>query len=188
MKSNSYLKKIPKINQISQLAKKAGINVWLVGGFLRDIYFKLNKDLTDFDFCVEKNTEVFVKKVAKALGGKLIILDKKTSSFRVILKKDNKNYTYDFIAMRGENIEKDLSLRDFTINTLALNLDEPDNLLDCYQGLKDLKNKKIKALSERVIVDDPLRILRGFSFAAKFGFRIDIKTLRFFRRHKKKLE
>lgn len=188
MKSNSYLKKIPKINQISQLAKKAGINVWLVGGFLRDIYFKLNKDLTDFDFCVEKNTEVFVKKVAKALGGKLIILDKKTSSFRVILKKDNKNYTYDFIAMRGENIEKDLSLRDFTINTLALNLGEPNNLLDCYQGLKDLKNKKIKALSERVIVDDPLRILRGFSFAAKFGFRIDIKTLRFFRRHKKKLE
>lgn len=187
MKSNVCLKKIPKINKISRLAKKSGINLWLVGGVLRDAYLQLDKDLTDFDFCVEKDIEAYVQKAAKVIEGKLIVLDEKTSSFRIILNKNNKSYTYDFIAMRGEDIKKDLSLRDFTINTLALNVNKPSNLLDYCQGLKDLKKKKIKALSEKVIVDDPLRILRGFSFASKLGFKIDIKTLSFFRRHKKKL-
>lgn len=188
MNNNTYLKKIPQLNRISQLAKNNGINVWLVGGFLRDIHLQLNRGLTDFDFCVEKDIESFVQKVNKNIGGKLIVLDKKTSSFRIILVKNKKSYTYDFTPLRGKNIKKDLSLRDFTINTLAVNINIPDQVLDYYQGLKDLRKKKIKALSQKVIIDDPLRILRGFSFVARYKFKIDRQTLDSFYRHRKKIE
>ncbi|MFO8053425.1 MAG: HD domain-containing protein [Candidatus Omnitrophota bacterium] len=188
MKADTYLKKIPQINKISKLAKKLEIKVWLVGGFLRDSYLKVPKDLTDFDFCVEKKINPFVEEIAKSFEAKIIILDKKTSSFRIVLNKNKKKYSYDFILMRGKTIKKDLALRDFTINSLALDITKPKKILDYYQGISDLKNKKIKALAEKVIVDDPLRILRGFSFAANYGFRIEPQTSNFFSRHKKKLK
>ncbi len=188
MKIAAYLKKVPKLNRIAQVAKKEKVNIWLVGGFLRDIYLKKNKDLADFDFCVEKNIKSSVRKIAKTIGAKLVVLDKKGTTFRLILKKNKVSYTYDFTLMRGISIEEDLSLRDFTVNTLALNINKPKKILDCHQGLEDLKNKKIKALSEKVIIDDPLRILRGFSFASKYGFKIESKTLQFFCCHKEKLK
>lgn len=188
MKFDTYLKKIPQIDQISKLAKKLKIKVWLVGGFLRDNYIKAPKDLVDFDFCVEKDIDLFVDKLSKILKAKVIVLDKKSSSFRIVLNKDAKKYSYDFILMRGENIKKDLELRDFTINSLALDIINPKKILDYHKGINDLQNKRIKSLEEGVIVDDPLRILRGFSFAANYGFKIDPQTLRFFSRHKKKLK
>ncbi|MCF7869513.1 MAG: HD domain-containing protein [Candidatus Omnitrophica bacterium] len=188
MKFDTYLKKIPQIDQISKIAKKLKIKVWLVGGFLRDSYIKVSKDLVDFDFCVEKDINLFVEKVAKTFGAKVIVLDKKSSSFRIVLNKNIKKYSYDFILMRGKNIKKDLELRDFTINSLALDIIEPRKILDYHKGINDLKDKRIKSLAEGVIVDDPLRILRGFSFAANYEFKIDPQTLNFFSRYKKKLK
>jgi poly(A) polymerase len=188
MKFDTYLKKIPQIDQISKLAKKLKIKVWLVGGFLRDSYIKAPKDLVDFDFCVEKDIDLFVAKVAKIFGAKVIVLDKKSSSFRIILNKNIKKYSYDFILMRGKDIKKDLELRDFTINSLALDITEPRKILDYHNGINDLKNKQIKSLTEGVIVDDPLRILRGFSFVANYGFKINPQTLKFFSHHKEKLK
>jgi poly(A) polymerase len=188
MKANACLKKVPRINIISKLAKETKIKVWLVGGFLRDSYLKKPKDLIDFDFCVEKNINLFVKKIAKSFRKKVIVLDKKSSSFRIVVNRNKKNYSYDFILMRGEDIKQDLSQRDFTINTLALDIIEPKKVLDYYGGIKDLKNKKIKTLSGSVINDDPLRILRGFSFASRYGFNIEAQTLKFFYSYKEKLQ
>ncbi len=187
MKNNIFYKKIPYLEKIYLVSQKRKIDVWLVGGVLRDIYLKADKDLIDFDFCVEKNIRSFIVAVAKSIQAKVVVLDKKFPSFRLVISQNKKNYTYDFSAMRGKNIKEDLSLRDFTINTLAIKLDQPQEVLDYYQGAKDLKKKTIKALSEGVIVDDPLRILRGFSFSAQSGFRIEPKTLNFFCVHKGKI-
>jgi len=186
MKINSF-SKIPYIGEIQAFAKKRKINIWLVGGFLRDIHLKAKKDLIDFDFCVEKNTPAVVRAVNKTIQGKIILLEEGLPSFRIALNRNGNIYTYDFSGLRGSNIKEDLSLRDFTINTLALCLNKPVKVLDYYQGLKDLEKKKIKALSEAVLVDDPLRILRGFSFSAQYGFKIEAKTLRFFKKHKDKI-
>ncbi len=172
------LKKIPYLNVVSSIARKHNVDIWLVGGFLRDIYIKKAKELLDFDFCVEKNTLSVVKDFAKKISSKFIVLDKDQESLRVILKRNDKVYTYDFTRMRGKDFETDLALRDFSINTLAVNLREKKKkLIDKFGARTDLRLKIIRVIGEGVISDDPLRILRGFSFATNYRFSIEKKTL-----------
>jgi len=179
MDLSNFLKKIPHISLISHLARKHNLDIWLVGGFLRDIYLKKAKALLDFDFCVEKNTFPLVKDFAKKISSKFIVLDQEQQSLRVILKRKKKLYTYDFTLMRGKNLNQDLALRDFSINTLAVNLRQRKReLIDIFDAKKDLKQKVIRVINEKVIPDDPLRILRAFSFATNYGFRIENKTLK----------
>lgn len=187
MEATAALRRIPHIKEIQNLAQKKKIKIWLVGGFLRDSYLKASGELTDFDFCVEENIEKFLKELAKIIQGKMIILDKRLLSFRIISNRNKNMYTYDFSLMRGANINEDLLARDFTINTLAVRLDEPKKTLDFYGAKKDLLKKRIRTLSEAVLIDDPVRILRGFSFSAQYGFKIESKTLRYFCKHKAKI-
>jgi len=181
----SLLKNIPYLSVISRIARGRNLGVWLVGGVLRDAYLKLKKELVDFDFCVEKETLTVVKEFAKSISSKFITLDKSQESFRVVLKKRGKIYTYDFTAMRGETIKEDLALRDFAINTLAISLSaKKSELIDYFQARKDIRAKVIKVVKDEVIAQDPLRILRGFSFVANYGFRINAKTLKLMVKHK----
>ena len=77
------------------------------------------------------------------------------------------------------SIKLDLHRRDFTINTLALQLDGPHygELHDYWGGLFDLKNGVVRVLHSLSFIDDPTRILRAVRFEQRFGFRIDIRTL-----------
>lgn len=171
------LRRIPSLSIISSIAKKKNIKIWLVGGFLRDVYLNKQKPLTDFDFCVEKNTLIAASAFAKRISARMIVLDQQQESFRVILRQKNKIYTYDFTLMRGGSFLQDLSLRDFSINTLAFSLNETEGkLIDYFCGLADCNKKVIRFIKEEVLLQDPLRILRGFSFMANYGFRIDKKT------------
>jgi len=174
------LQKIPYLKQISLLAKKNNIQVWLVGGFLRDAFLETRKDLTDFDFCVEKNTLRFARSFRKCAAAKLITLDAKQKSYRVIVNKGKEIYTYDFTQCRGSNLREDLTLRDFTINTLALNLNDFPRVkvLDLLGARLDLAKRKIRVINEGVLRSDPLRILRAFSLAGIYGFSIEKRTLK----------
>ncbi|MCK5494655.1 MAG: CCA tRNA nucleotidyltransferase, partial [Candidatus Omnitrophica bacterium] len=179
------LKKIPYFPLISRIARKNNINIWLVGGFLRDIYLKKKKDLIDFDFCVERDTTFIVKEFAGTISSKYIILDKTQESLRVIFKRKGKIYTYDFTRIRGKTFSEDLSLRDFSINALGVNLnDKKIKLIDLFNTKKDLDQKVIRVIKEEVIPQDPLRILRGFAFSANYGFHIEAKTLRYMVKYK----
>ncbi len=182
---SASLKKIPHFSLISEIGQKRNIGLWLVGGYLRDSYLGLRKELVDFDFCVEKNTSAIAREFARKISAKFIILDKTAKSFRVVLKQGEKIYSYDFTRMRGKNLKEDLSLRDFSINTLALSLlERPAKLIDYFQGRLDLRKKLIRVVKDEVIPQDPLRILRGFSFVANYDFRIAARTLNLFSRHK----
>ena len=120
-----------------------------------------------------------------SLSSKIIILDRSQESFRVVLKKKGKIYTYDFTGMRGKNLKEDLALRDFTINTLTISLSEKKpKLIDYFQARKDIRGKVIKVIKEEAIPQDPLRILRGFSFVANYGFRINAKTIKLMVKYK----
>ena len=179
------LNKIPYFPLISRIARKNNINIWLVGGFLRDIYLKKEKDLIDFDFCVERDTTFIVKEFAGTISSKYIILDKPQESLRVIFKRKGKNFTYDFTRIRGKTFREDLSLRDFSINALGVNLnDKKIKLIDLFNTKKDLDQKVIRVIKEEVIPQDPLRILRGFAFSANYGFHIEAKTLRYMIKYK----
>ncbi|MCB2305875.1 CCA tRNA nucleotidyltransferase [Clostridium estertheticum] len=75
------------------------------------------------------------------------------------------------------NLEEDLARRDFTINALAFN--EEDGLIDCFDGIFDLKNKIIRAVGEpnKRFKEDALRMLRAIRFAASLDFEIEEKTM-----------
>jgi len=183
------LKKIPHLSLISRITRKHKVEIWLVGGFLRDVYLNRSKKLRDFDFCVEKDIFSIVKEFAKETSSKFIVLDEVQKSFRVILRKDNDFFTYDFAPMRGENFHQDLALRDFSINTLALNLrDKKPKLIDWFGARRDLDRGVIRVIKKEVIPQDPLRILRGFAFAANYNFRIESRTLKLLAKFKNLLK
>ncbi|MDD5584940.1 MAG: hypothetical protein PHV55_07795 [Candidatus Omnitrophica bacterium] len=205
MKLTNYLKKIPYYSLISKIARRRDIDVWLVGGFLRDVCLAREKDLfdtsttlsmkpqrsrnVDFDFCVEKDVLKVVKDFSSRTSSKFIVLDEEQGSYRVIIKKSGSVYTYDFTLMRGATIHEDLSLRDFSINTLALNLNERASaLIDYFGAQADLKKKLIRVVREEVLPQDPLRILRGFSFMVNYDFRIEAKTQALMTKYKKLLK
>ena len=180
------LKKIPYFTVVSRIARKRNVGIWLVGGFLRDIYLDPKKEPIDFDFCVEKNTSSIAREFAMQVSSKFIILDKIQKSFRVVLKRKSKIYTYDFIGMRGKSLPEDLALRDFTVNTLALSLSKGEvKLIDYFRARDDIKKRVIRVIKDEVIPHDPLRILRGFSLAANYNFRIEAKTLKLMVKHKR---
>ncbi|MFH1503775.1 MAG: HD domain-containing protein [Candidatus Omnitrophota bacterium] len=183
------LEKIPHLSLISEIAKKHNFNIWLVGGFLRDIYLNKSKEQPDFDFCVEKNAGLIAKEFAKKISSKVIVLDEGQQTLRVILKKNNKTYYYDFTLMRAQSLKQDLFLRDFTINSLALNIqDKNPQLIDYCGAKKDLDKGLIRLAKPEVIPHDPLRILRGFAFAVNYDFRIEDKTLKIMAKFKKLLK
>ena len=72
-------------------------------------------------------------------------------------------------------IETDLGRRDFTINAMAIEFPDGE-LLDPFGGRADLENKILRMVSERSFPEDPLRILRGIQFAARFGLSVEEKT------------
>jgi len=181
-------KKIPYLTLISKIAKEHQINVWLVGGFLRDSYIDPKKKKFDFDFCAEEKTLALVKAFSQKISAKFIILDKKQASYRVIVKKRNNVYTYDFTSMRGKTFKEDLSLRDFTINTLAIDLGDKNlKVIDYFKAGDDLRKKIIRVTTKDVLIDDPLRVLRGFTYLANYGFKLESKTLKLMTKHKKLL-
>ncbi len=160
------------------------VKLYLVGGILRDILLGREKENPDFDFCLKGNAIGFAKKLSKELKAGFVVLDKEHGACRLVKKTKDKIYTLDFTDFRGKNLEDDLLHRDFTINAMALDLEKVfskedlnDSLLDPYNGRLDLKHKLIKVVNKKSFAEDPLRILRSFSFSSLLGFKIDKPTL-----------
>ena len=82
---------------------------------------------------------------------------------------------FDVIYDHTLPVEKDLIRRDFTINAMAREIPSK-NIVDPYGGQNDIRNKLIRIVFPNAIVEDPLRILRGVQFAARFEFEIDPPT------------
>jgi len=178
----SFLKDYPQLDIIKNQAIKKKISVFLVGGFFRNSL--LGRSCTDFDFAVQKGALRFAKEFSKKIKGAFVLLDAKHACARVVKKQKGNTYTFDFADFRGDTIEKDLLGRDFTINTLCCKMNAlsdrtsiEDALLDMKKGLKDFKAKRIKMVSSKAFMEDPLRLLRAFSLEATIGFQIESKTL-----------
>ena len=152
---------------------------------MRDILLNREKENIDFDFCLKKNAIGFTGKLAKELKAGFVVLDKEHGACRLVKRINNKVCTLDFTDFRGRDLKEDLLHRDFTINSLAIGLEDlfinknpQDSLIDPYGGRQDLKSKIIRAFNKKAFDEDPLRILRAFSLSAILNFKIDKETLK----------
>jgi len=178
----SLINDYPAIKTVQVIARKRKVAVYLVGGFLRD--YLLGNPKKDFDFAVERDALKLAKTFAGKIKGAFVLLDEERGCARVAKKSKGVLETYDFADYRAKTLRGDLSHRDFTINTLAIDLsrltasmDVEDVLEDLKQGRKDINNKKIKMTSVKIFQEDPLRMLRAFSLKAQLDFKIDRETL-----------
>ncbi len=150
--------------------------VYLVGGAVRDAI--LGRESHDLDFVMAAEAGQTARKVANAINGAFYMLDEDRDTARVVYQLDNGlPYTLDFSVFRGPGLEADQVGRDFTINALAINLFEPDRLIDPLNGLGDLRAGLLRACAPSSFMDDPVRILRGVRLALALGFSILPETL-----------
>lgn len=170
-------------NIFSAVKKIAGHSnsIYLVGGYVRDTL--LGKATKDIDFVVSQSPEKTARKLAEILHAPCITLDEHYRIYRVI-HPVSKQY-FDFAQMQGKTIEEDLTRRDFTVNAITRNIigNRDDTLIDPFDGVKDLKKKIIRFISEKAIPDDPVRLIRAFRFASELSFTIEQKSLKFIRKH-----
>ena len=182
------------LTPIYNFAKAKKVKLYLVGGALRDLILDRANENPDFDFCLKSGALKFAAKLAKELRCAFIVLDEDHAACRLVKKINQKIYTFDFSDFRAATLEKDLLHRDFTINSMALGLgdvfghqDLSALIIDPYFGRADLKTKVIKVTGSGSFKEDPLRILRAFSFSCTLGFSIDKKTLSLAKKEKNKI-
>jgi poly(A) polymerase len=167
----SFDKLNPQILAQIQAVLPADTPAYLVGGAVRDLL--LNRATHDLDFVVPEKAILTGRNVANALRSGFYPLDSERDAGRVILTTEaNEHYFLDFSSFRGVDLENDLRNRDFTINAIALNLKEPETLIDPLGGARDLQNKLLRLCSPASFENDPLRILRAVRLATEFGLRI----------------
>jgi poly(A) polymerase len=144
--------------------------VFIVGGSVRD--FLLGRDTIDIDLVVEGDAKSIALKFARLTGFSFVVLDEDYQIYRVVPAEQK--YYFDFAVSR-EDIKHDLSLRDFTMNSIAVHVKSGD-LFDPLGGLEDLSRGIIRMVQKRNFEDDPLRLLRAYRMKAQFGFEIEEQT------------
>lgn len=163
------------------MAKERGIESYLVGGCIRDAIeteavaakgLAAKAGPFDFDFAIKANALDFARSIADQLEGHYVVLDPQFDIARVVL--DSGNYL-DFAGYKG-SMSEDLMRRDLTINALALDGSERDQVIDLVGGLEDLESNTIRAVSQEVLQDDPLRLLRVYRFAVAREALIESQT------------
>ena len=181
-------KQAPAATSLATAFKAAGFKLALVGGPVRDaILGRLGNDLDFTTNAHPKESEKILNKWADSVwdigaafgtvAGKKDEITVEITTYRSEnYQKDSRKPAVEF----GENIEGDLSRRDFTINAMALELttDEP-TFIDLFNGVGDLANKVIKTPGkpEDSFTDDPLRMMRAARFMSQLNFTIDESVL-----------
>lgn len=178
----------PIFKELSTLAKKTGVEAYVIGGYVRDIF--LGRPSKDLDILVIGQGIPFAEEVGKQLKCKVSVF--KNFGTAMLRYQD---LEIEFVGARKESyrsdsrkpivengtLEDDQLRRDFTINALAISLNEGSfgELLDPFGGLADLEQKLIRTPQNplETFSDDPLRMMRAIRFASQLNFGIDEEAL-----------
>ena len=166
------------------------IDVHVVGGTVRDRL--MGRDTyADVDLAVRGDAVALGRELADELGGSLAPLSVPRGMMRVVLApgdaSEAKNSSHGRIidlSGYGDEIESDLARRDFTINAMAVPLDEWNSddfgsrVIDLYGGRGDLFQKAIRALNPNIFEEDPGRLLRAIRLSGELRMRIEPDTVR----------
>ena len=174
---------------IGKIAEEVGVQVYVVGGYVRDIL--LGHEVNDIDIVVLGDGIAFAQRIAGALGKKKLVVYEKFGTAMLFAEP----MKIEFVGARKESyfrdtrkpsvtegtLLEDLSRRDFTINAMAVSLNRESwgFLVDPFDGQKDLREKKIRTPLDpaKTFDDDPLRIMRAIRLACQLGFSIDPETM-----------
>lgn len=142
---------------------------YLVGGAVRD--YLLNIKNKDYDLC----TNMPLNKLKEIIPNVTIMKENEHRNTCIIREKD---YDIEFTTFRGKDLKEDLSNRDFTMNSIAVDIN--GNIIDYFNGIESINKKTIKLTKENGegLTTDPLRILRAIRQASKYDFKIDDNTKR----------
>jgi poly(A) polymerase len=191
--------KHPVFSIISKLAGKSNLQVYAIGGFVRDIF--LSRSSKDIDIVVLGNGIDFAEQVATALKVKLSVF--KNFGTAMLRYQD---IEVEFVGARKESyradsrkpivengtLDDDQKRRDFTINALAISL-HPDNfgeLIDPFEGIVDLESKLIRTPLDpaETFSDDPLRMMRAVRFASQLNFEIAADAIEAIKLNKERIK
>lgn len=151
-----------------------GEDCYLVGGAVRDIV--LGRKIPDFDFACNFDPRILARRLADHLGGAFYVLDKKRQTCRVIsAKNSNPDTFYDFAQMQG-TLLADQRARDFTINSMAIDLRDQEQVIDPLKGGRDLQEKWLRPCTELSFESDPVRVLRAVRYAVDLKLKIEPST------------
>mgnify|MGYP001338286115 FL=1 len=187
---NKRLSNISKI--ISDLSREIQIDAYLVGGCVRDLMLNPSKDAIDVDIMVEGDGIAFAKILAQKINVPKIVPFKKFATAKIPYKE----FEIEVASARLEkydkssrspsevtlsNIQDDLLRRDFTVNAMAVSLNEQNfgEFFDPFNGMEDLNNKILKTPldPDTTFSDDPLRMMRAAYFASKLSLSIEKNCL-----------
>src|SRR5271168_2861946 len=174
------------VGLVQDVARAAGMNLYLTGGAIRDIISGFT--IRDLDFTVQGNPLKLQKELEKA-GAKITAVEEDNRTIFISLPG---NARAEISMARTERFEKtgkppivtpatiheDLRRRDFTINSMALSLNEGSRglLLDPFNGVADIEAKLIRILHNYSFLEDPSRMIRATRFAARFHWTIEERT------------
>ncbi len=177
---------VSTLMQIGKMGDRLGYSVFMVGGIVRDFFLRIPN--MDLDIVVEEDAVKFAQHFCKQVKGRIKVHQK----FKTAVVIMPNGIKIDFASARREfyeypaalpevefaSIKKDLYRRDFTINAMAIQLNQNNfgKLLDFYGGQRDLKQKKIRILYSLSFVEDPARIIRAVRFERRYKFTIEKST------------
>jgi poly(A) polymerase len=202
-KSKSQLKEHiqhPIFKIITQAATDLKVDAYVIGGFVRDII--LNRPCKDIDVVAIGSGIELAERVAKLIGKNTTVKVFKNFGTAMLMYQD---YEIEFVGARKESydrgsrkpivedgtLEDDQNRRDFTINALAISLNEKTfgELLDPFGGLVDIEKKIIQTPLNPDITysDDPLRMMRAIRFATQLNFTIENESLQAIRKNRQRI-
>lgn len=170
--------------------KTRSTQTYLVGGAVRDML--LERETHDLDISVRGNASELARAFADHIGGAYFLMDESFDVARVIAGEGESREIVDFARVRGESIEQDLATRDFTINAMAAEATgwrgDVDGLIDPFHGLQDLKNHRVRAVTQDVFKHDPVRLLRAARIEAELDLNLEPETEGWVRRDAARIE
>lgn len=182
------------MNKLTEKITAAGGRIFQVGGSVRDEFLGLeSKDLDCEVFgLTELTLEQVLAEVATEEGFSLSLVGKSFQVFKLrdkfgfemdisLPRRDRKvssgHRGFETVADKDMSVEEAASRRDFTINAIYKDF-ATGEVVDPFNGLTDLENKVIRMVDRRAFAEDPLRVLRAVQFASRFGFNIDVETVK----------
>jgi len=189
----------PIFKKLSELADSSGTEIYVIGGYVRDIF--LNRHSKDIDILVIGNGIKFAEAAGKLLNTKVSVF--KNFGTAMLRYED---LEIEFVGARKESyrqdsrkpivengtLEDDQKRRDFSINAMALGLNTSNfgALLDPFDGVKDLENKLMRTPLDpaETFSDDPLRMMRAIRFATQLNFTISADAIEAIKKNSERIK